>query len=140
MFEHIDLIEQQFHFGRQTLIIKRVKNLDDMVNRISDADFEQDERLPYWAELWPSAEALSRFLFRNPHLVAGRSVLELGCGLGLTSLSLACQKPKNLLSRKCQKYQKKKNADCATKQKTTSPQSPPVVVCARLIRKANTST
>ena len=97
MFEHIELIEQQFQFGEKTLTIKRVKNLDDMVDRVSDADFAEDERLPYWAELWPSAEALSRFLFQNPHLVAGRSVLELGCGLGLTSLSLACQKPRELL-------------------------------------------
>jgi len=68
-----------------------------MVDRVSDEEFAHDERLPYWAELWPSAEALSRFIFKNPQFISGRSVLELGCGLGLTSISIARQKPRRLV-------------------------------------------
>jgi predicted nicotinamide N-methyase len=48
--------------------------------------FNLDERLPYWAELWPSARALARFLLRNPPEPG--VVLELGCGLALPSLVL----------------------------------------------------
>jgi ETFB lysine methyltransferase len=56
---------------------------------IDERDFERDERLPYWAELWPSARVLAE------HILAtrgnGRSLLELGCGAGLvtTCASLA---------------------------------------------------
>ncbi len=54
--------------------------------------FNLDERLPYWAELWPSARALARFLLREP-LPSG-PVLELGCGVALPSLVLlACGCP-----------------------------------------------
>jgi predicted nicotinamide N-methyase len=41
----------------------------------------------YWAELWPSAEALARTL--ADRALRGRRVLEIGCGLGLPSLAAA---------------------------------------------------
>lgn len=53
---------------------------------IDEAEFEADERLPYWADLWPSARALARRLLEGD-LPAGR-VLELGCGVALPSLAL----------------------------------------------------
>lgn len=43
----------------------------------------------YWAQLWPSALALSRRLISQPELVSGGTVVEIGSGLGLTSLSAA---------------------------------------------------
>jgi predicted nicotinamide N-methyase len=50
---------------------------------ISEDDFERDERLPYWADLWPSSHVLAtrvRALSGD-----GRSCLELGCGAGLVA-------------------------------------------------------
>lgn len=50
---------------------------------IDERDFARDERLPYWAEIWPSALVLAR------HVIglrgAGRTLLELGCGAGLVT-------------------------------------------------------
>jgi predicted nicotinamide N-methyase len=55
---------------------------------IDEGDFDRDERLPYWAELWPSALALARYLSKRD--LAGARVIELGCGVGLpTILALA---------------------------------------------------
>jgi predicted nicotinamide N-methyase len=54
---------------------------------IDEAAFDEDEFLPYWAELWPSGLALSRHVATLD--LAGRKVLELGCGLGLPSLAAA---------------------------------------------------
>ena len=51
---------------------------------IDEVDFESDERLPYWAELWPSAIALARHLSRED--LSGRRAIELGCGVGLPSV------------------------------------------------------
>jgi len=54
---------------------------------IDENEFERDEFLPYWAELWPAALALAETL---PD-VAGLRVVELGCGLGVTSLVAAAR-------------------------------------------------
>jgi predicted nicotinamide N-methyase len=43
----------------------------------------------YWAQLWPSAMAIGQYILEEPALVEGRSVLELGCGLGLGSICAA---------------------------------------------------
>lgn len=50
---------------------------------ISEADFDRDERLPYWAELWPSALVLAQDVALLDG--GGRSMLELGCGVGLVA-------------------------------------------------------
>ena len=56
-------------------------NADDL---ISEDDYVRDERLPYWADLWPSAQILGNEVaimrFR------GQRVLELGCGLGVVAI------------------------------------------------------
>ena len=51
---------------------------------IDEGDFERDERLPYWAELWPSAIALARVL--EQVTLAGKRAIELGCGVGLPTV------------------------------------------------------
>ncbi len=52
--------------------------------------FVQDERLPYWTELWPSSLLLGRYLGQRREQVDGSLCLDLGCGLGLTALAGAC--------------------------------------------------
>jgi predicted nicotinamide N-methyase len=54
---------------------------------IDETAFEEDEFLPYWAELWPASVALAASL---PD-VAGLRVVELGCGLGVPSLVAAAR-------------------------------------------------
>ena len=60
---------------------------------IVEEAFDRDERLPYWADLWPSAVTLSAHVVplaeayhvRRP----GAKALELGCGVGLVTTVLA---------------------------------------------------
>jgi len=66
---------------RLALIMPRAT--DDLLD---EAEFARDERIPYWAELWPAARVLARHLLDAPP-PRGR-VLELGCGLALPSLVL----------------------------------------------------
>ena len=56
---------------------------------IDEAAFDEEEFLPYWAELWPSGLALAREVARREP--RGLKVLELGCGLGLPSLAAAAR-------------------------------------------------
>ncbi|HEX4109781.1 MAG TPA: methyltransferase domain-containing protein [Solirubrobacteraceae bacterium] len=65
----------------------RVQRPRDSEALIDEHAFEEDEFLPYWAELWPSGLALARAL--DGRALNGARVLELGCGLGLPSLVAA---------------------------------------------------
>ena len=49
-------------------------------------DPEQDY-MPYWAEIWPSGVILAAYIARNPAPLAGRRVLELGPGVGVTAVA-----------------------------------------------------
>ena len=42
---------------------------------------------PYWAFAWAGGQALARYLLDNPAEVAGRRVLDLGTGSGLTAIA-----------------------------------------------------
>jgi predicted nicotinamide N-methyase len=67
--------------GGRTYRITHPASVDDLLD---EEDFEHDERLPYWAELWPSAVALARVLARED--LAGKRSIELGCGVGLPTV------------------------------------------------------
>ena len=60
--------------------------LDELIAKGEDHPDVLDDRLPYWADLWHSALALSRFLVREGEVTAGEAVVELGCGLGLPGI------------------------------------------------------
>ena len=51
---------------------------------ISEEDMVRDDRLPYWADIWPSSRVLARALAAEHG--TGRTMLELGAGLGLASI------------------------------------------------------
>lgn len=73
------LIEELITVGDRELVIVRPRSAEDL---ISEDDFAHDERLPYWADIWPSSLILAE------HVLAmhgsGRAV-ELGCGVGLVT-------------------------------------------------------
>jgi len=69
--------------GREVRI-HHPRNADDLIDEQAYVD---DERLPYWADLWPSARVLAERVATMP--VDGRRFLELGCGAGLVSVAAA---------------------------------------------------
>ena len=73
-----------------TFHLNTVTNIDALYDALlakgSDHADVQDERLPYWAELWASAIGCSEYLIENELITPESVVLELGCGLGLPSI------------------------------------------------------
>ncbi len=67
----------------------RVPDLDKLVDEIDPDTWKQDEKMPYWAELWPSGVALAELLASDAAALRHARVLELGCGLGLPSIVAA---------------------------------------------------
>jgi predicted nicotinamide N-methyase len=70
--------------GDLALRVRRPPSAEDL---ISEQEFAHDERLPYWAEVWPSGRVLCGVLARMD--LAGRSVIELGAGLGTAAMVAA---------------------------------------------------
>ncbi|RMF25236.1 MAG: methyltransferase domain-containing protein [Bacteroidetes bacterium] len=76
--------------GRRRVLLDQVANqeelLDELIAKGENHPDVLDDRLPYWADLWHSALALSRFLVQEGEVVRGEAVVELGCGLGLPGI------------------------------------------------------
>jgi len=85
-----DTVLQTLEFDGLSVELLRVADVDTLLDRLPTIQFRPDERLPYWADLWPSSVALSCYLWEAVDL-QGIEVLELGCGLGLVGI-VACRK------------------------------------------------
>jgi predicted nicotinamide N-methyase len=80
-----DLIEDAIPLHGHEVLLLRPRDSEALLDERAFA--EEDEFLPYWAELWPSALALARAL--DGRALHGARVVELGCGLGLPSIVAA---------------------------------------------------
>jgi len=68
----------------------RIVNIDELysnlVSKGEDHEDVKDERIPYWADLWPSAIGLSEHLILSKNISEKTTVHEMGCGLGLPGI------------------------------------------------------
>ena len=82
-----DLVEERLTLGGHTVRLLRPRSGDALLDEVLAEDDPADDRLPFWAELWPSGSALAAAVAELD--LTGRRVLELGCGLGLVSVAAA---------------------------------------------------
>ena len=81
----MDLVEEVVPLRDRELAVLRPRDPEALID---EEAFARDERMPYWAELWPSGIALARAL--SGSALRGRRVVELGCGgLALPSIAAA---------------------------------------------------
>lgn len=78
------VVESRIPIGGAVIALLHPASAEELIN---EADFDVDERLPYWAEPWPSALVLAGRL--SGEAGAGRPLLELGCGAGLVAAAAA---------------------------------------------------
>lgn len=79
---HFTTATEEVRLGTSTFVLRKPENADHL---ISEADYVMDERLPYWADLWPSSCVLAETMLGEQG--NGRRLMELGCGLGLPSIA-----------------------------------------------------
>ncbi len=84
LLRRFELATVNVAIGGRNYELLRPRSADDL---ISEEDFAIDERIPYWADCWPSARVLAERI--SAMQGAGRPLLELGCGIGLVSLAAA---------------------------------------------------
>lgn len=81
-------------FGPVALELETLADLDQAVDALLARTAERPGELerdlcPYFGVVWPAARALAHELARRGRSLAGKSVLELGCGLALPALVAA---------------------------------------------------
>lgn len=81
-----DLGEKHLVLAREEFAILKVKDANALVDAIDPATFADDERLPYWADIWTSSLELARLCLSELDL-RDKRLLELGCGLGLAGIA-----------------------------------------------------
>lgn len=84
---------QQLQMGPHALKIWTASDLDPLLNALVEKDAGhpdlQDERMPYWAELWPSSILMAEALVVHQSELPEGRWLELGCGPGLPGILAA---------------------------------------------------
>jgi predicted nicotinamide N-methyase len=76
----INTKEIEVDLGNKSIKIKIVKNSEEILIDSLDAD-----ETPLWVELWPSSLAIAKWLWAS-QCIEGKTVLELGAGLGLPGI------------------------------------------------------
>jgi predicted nicotinamide N-methyase len=80
-------IVQDYIFANKIIRIEQIDDVEKLVDEISEDEFNSDERLPYWAEVWPAALALAEYVLEHPEEFRNKNIIELGCGMGLLGIA-----------------------------------------------------
>jgi predicted nicotinamide N-methyase len=88
LIERYRPVERTVYAAGREFRLLAVADTNALLDEIEPAAFADDERLPYWADLWTSGLALADYCLRLPS-IRGMSILELGCGLGLAGIAAA---------------------------------------------------
>ncbi|MFT3949476.1 MAG: methyltransferase [Agriterribacter sp.] len=51
--------------------------------------YANNKAAAYWAQVWPASIGLCKFLYKYPHYIEGKNIMELAAGLGLPGLYAA---------------------------------------------------
>jgi len=76
-------------FGQFDVNLHLIDDFDAVLDHCAEIYPNDTDMIPYYADLWPSAEALAKYLTENFTTLSGSSIIELGCGLGLPSIICA---------------------------------------------------
>ncbi|MEM6630675.1 MAG: hypothetical protein AAF694_13430 [Bacteroidota bacterium] len=72
------------------LTLVDIKNAEEFFEKLIEkgpnAAEVKDERIPYWTEIWPSALGMASYLLKNPKELQGKTIVEIGCGMGLPGM------------------------------------------------------
>lgn len=79
-------VDERVVVGDLAFMVTRPTSAEDLID---EDEYAIDERLPYWADLWPSGRILAEHLASLN--LGGQRIVELGAGLALPSLVAAAR-------------------------------------------------
>lgn len=91
MVENLDIYHHTVQIQDVSIELEMVRDIDAIIDYYAEQHSDDIDMIPYYAELWPSALALAKYILEPAHCLRGKHIIELGCGLGLPSLVAAGQ-------------------------------------------------
>ena len=92
-----DVKTTRYSIGTEWIAITMVNDTNRLLDELAIENHLLGSNFPFWAELWPSALALARYIWDNMDF-QGERVLELGCGLGLVGIVARKKQAKVLMT------------------------------------------
>ena len=91
--DHPEFVRTHTRIGAAPLVPEVKLYLSDdafsLWERTEEEIGAQDQQPPFWGFAWPGGQALARYVLDHRSALAGRTVLDLGAGCGLTSVAAA---------------------------------------------------
>lgn len=75
----------EVHIANYCWKLEKPASLEALWDTMTQQELD-DERIPYWVEVWDSSLVLAEFLNTKKNILQGKHCLDIGCGLGVTSL------------------------------------------------------
>jgi predicted nicotinamide N-methyase len=79
-----DLVSTELTIAARGTRVWHPRSAEDLID---EEAFDRDERLPYWADIWPSSLVLADRVGKLDG--SKRTLLELGCGVGVVAIAAA---------------------------------------------------
>jgi ETFB lysine methyltransferase len=91
IIEKYRLLNKEIKISDICINLYHTDNLDSFFDNLDPAEYEKDERFPYFVNIWQSGLNLTKYLVEEfPRTkIAGSTFLELGSGTGITGLALS---------------------------------------------------
>lgn len=81
------LCREHVHIEGRTFLLERPRDSDRLLDLPAvRAALANEEYMPYWADLWPAARMLAKWIVKQ-RWPTGLHALEIGCGLGLPGIA-----------------------------------------------------
>jgi predicted nicotinamide N-methyase len=82
-----ETVRERVFLDEHVILLDRPADSDGLLDHPAvRAELAAREYMPYWADLWPAARMLARWVLRKSW-PAGLRALEIGCGLGLAGIA-----------------------------------------------------
>lgn len=88
-YHQLELKNRIIRTKLRDIIIHYTDNIDSIVDSMSADDFGDDERFPYFLNIWDSGPVLSEYIIQSYEDLKGKTVLELGSGTGVAGVVIA---------------------------------------------------
>lgn len=85
LLARFDVVESDVRVDSHEFVMAHPRSAEALLD---EAEFTRDQRMPYWADIWPSSTALAREVLRQSG--RGRRAIEIGCGVGVGAVAAAC--------------------------------------------------
>ncbi|HQB61969.1 MAG TPA: 50S ribosomal protein L11 methyltransferase, partial [Spirochaetota bacterium] len=81
---------KKYSFRDRDILLYQTEDVDEFLDRISNEEYNRDERFPFFIRVWDSGYYLAKYLLEETPIsqIEGKRFLELGGGSGIVGIAI----------------------------------------------------